>query len=693
MDDKKQLDLALRIWNTDAEYRARLENIRDVTRQRLPLDYTLNGRKYTVSPTPRGMAVIQMFASFPELLPRVMIPPVVTREREDEKATNIERFIRGIRRATRYGDIHPDDAFWLHYGESGRGILYTQFDVESAAQGEFPFVREAIDPLTFAFKASSRGLMYAVRSTVRDALELYDELAGVYEQVKDNAVEWAIPQNLRRAYDNYDSFPVNVMQLWTRDREYMWVGDECVWRFRDEPGRPHLMGRVPFDIGFCMQMPSERPEELGQGLISPILGNLKNESKMLDKAYLGFEFFFMPLVAMKENTGRVFFEQMVPGGQGYENVERYDITNPQVNAPMMEQLLTHNNDDINRTSLSETTFGDSGRALSGFAYSQVNSGPQRRNARLLDSGTETYKNHFNLILNRIAEYANEDAAQKFGVDDVEKYLSAFATYTPMRVNPTKELRMKVTLKSKDVQDYQIVELDFKPEPPEDANAKYQRAQLAKQVTMPQEYIDREVLKVESPEQVAQWRKDELLMQDPQWQARMLEMWKRKKLESDKSLAQEFQQQDIEQLPPELQEMVKQMLSQGATFGEAMDYIAQFMPQEEQAQEESEGMMPAEQEQMPMQGASPMEQPSQSGLPPEVEQFLMQLPPELQQMAMEMLQQGMSIDQVIANLNSPQLQMMAQQAQPQQGVGAGFVSPAQQGQTPVPPDQQSAMGGF
>ena len=705
MDEKNLHNLASRIWDNDATYRGQLEEVRAITRQRTASEYALNGKMMSAAPSPRGLANIQMFASFPELLPRVMIPPIINKEKEDEKATNIERFIRGIRRATKYGDIHPDDAFWVHYAESGRGILYAQFDVACARNGEFPFVREAVDPLTFAFKASGRGLMYAVRSVMRDTLELYDELAGTYAEVEENNPEWSIPAILREAYARADSFPVTVMQMWDREREYMWVGDECVWKFQDDYGRPHLMGRVPFDVGFCVQMPSDRPEELGMGIIRPVLENLKNESKMMSKAYNGFNYFFMPLVAMHDDMGNVFFEQMVPGGQGYKQIKNFNVINPQVNAPMMEQLLSHNNDDINRASLSETTFGDSGRALSGFAYSQVNAGPARRNARLLDGGTEAYKQHFNMILNRVAAYANAEAAAEFGIesDDVATYLDAFATFTPIRTNPNKELRIKVLLTSKDVAEYQIVDLDFKPEAPEDANAKYQRAQLSKTIGMPQEYIDREVLKVDSPEQVAQWRKEEMLMQDPQWQARILEMWKRQKLEQDRDLAKEFQEQDLAQLPPELQQVVRDAMAQGATFGEAMDYVEQFLPQTQgEAQDTGQEGMPGEmgqdmQGQGPMMQGQPPMQPQQDPLaqimamlPPELQQVFQD--PAVQQALMQMIQQGMSPDQAVEQIIQ-MLQGAPQQLQQPQGVGAGFVSPAQQGQMPVPPNQVAAMGGF
>lgn len=708
MDDSRYHDLAYRIWENDAVYRAQVEEIRKVTRQRVANKYILNDKMMDAAPSTRGQALIQMFASFPEVLPRVMIPPIVTREREDIQATNIERFIRGIRRATKYGDIHPDDAFWLHYGEAGRGILYTAFDVECAARGEFPFVRQAVDPLTFSFKASARGLMYAVRNTQRDALELYDELAGTYEKVKHNKPEWTIPTSLQDAYDNGSAVTVDVMQLWDREREYMWIGGECVWKFKGAEGRPHLMGRVPFDIGFCMQMPGDRPEELGWGIIKPVLENLKNEANMMTKAYNGFNYFFMPLIALQDISGRVFFEQFVPGA-GYDNINKYDIANPQVSAQMMEQLLAHNNDAINRASLSETTFGDSGRQLSGFAYSQVNAGPQRRNERLLDSGTDAYKNHYNLILSRIAEYANAESAKEFGVKDEKAYLDAFATFTPVKTNPNKELRIKVVLSSKDVSEYQIVEVDFKPEPTEDANAKYQRAQIAKGF-MPQEWIDREVLKVDAPEQVQQWRKEEMLMQDAQWAQRMMDVWKKQKLESDKDLRLEFQQQDLAQLPPEIQQMVEEMVRSGASFDEAMDAVAQFVPPEPAPPAPDammqQGMMPS-MGQPPM-GQPPMMMPQQGMMPPQqppmmmpqqpnmLEQLIASLPPEIQQLLqdptirqafLEMLQQGIPPEQAIQQL----MQML--QAQQQQAPSAAFVSPAQMGQSPLPPNQAAAMQGF
>jgi hypothetical protein len=219
-----------------------------------------------------------------------------------------------------------------------------------------------------------------------------------------------------------------------------------------------------------------------------------------------------------------------------------------------------------------------------------------------------------------------------------------------------------------------------------------------------EYIDREILKVESPEQIQQWRKDEALMQDPDWNARMLAKWKKDKLDNDKELAKEFQEQDIDSFSPEVAKMIREMIAQGATFDEAMQWGESVEPPQPQPQPvdpnslSPQGTMMMQDpnamamQQGMMQQGQPMQQqmPQQGMMDPQAqaEQYLMQLPPELQQVAVQMLQQGMTLEQVDAEL---QRMMAQQQAQAQQQPSGGFVSSAQMGMQPTTPDP--GMGGF
>lgn len=708
MAESKQHALAQRLWDADAAFRTQAENVKKLTRQTMVQDYVLNGRKYTVAPTAKPMAIVQMFAAFPEITPRISIPPLIQDNEEDEKASRIERFLNGVRRATTYGGIHPDDAVWIHGGEVGRGILYCQFDLDLAKEGVFPFRRKSIDPCTFAFKASDRGLVCAVTVEERDALELYDELYGVYEKVRDNKdTEWEIPDVLKRAYENYEQQTVRVMRFWDREREYMWVAGEPVWRMDGQEGRPHLMEEVPFQVGFVMQMPSDKPEQLGSGLIHFVRGDIINRSKMLDKAYLGFEFFFMPMVQIEGRDGTVRFEQAVPGAV-YEQGAKVAQINPVTNGNMLEQLLGHSEKEINDAALSETSMSGDIPSVSGFLFSQANSGPQRRNNRLLDSITDAYKKHYSLILNCIERFANREKAADFCGGDasaIKKYLASFTTFSPMKADPNKKVKLTVTLDSATVKGYQIVDVDFRPEPPEDANAKYQRAQLAK-AFMPQEHIDRDILKVESPEQIAQWRKEEILMTDPDWQARMIAMWKRQKLAQDEKLRTEFQMQDLEALPPEIRDLVLQAIQAGMSFDEAMaqadQLVAQSQPQQQpvdpnaQAQQVDANGQPIQQ---PMQGQP---QPQSTGQvdPAMLQQFLAQLPPEvaqlfqdpqIQQAFMQMIEQGMPPEQALQQII--QAVQQAQGQQQQQQPSGGFVSSAQMGQAPVSPTQTASMQGF
>ncbi len=318
-----------------------------------------------------------------------------------------------------------------------------------------------------------------------------------------------------------------------------------------------------------------------------------------------------------------------------------------------------------------------------------------------------------MILNRIEEFANEGKASEFGLagEVKEKYLSSFSTFSPMPSKPNSKIKTKVTLKSQDVKGYQVVEVDFKPEPPQDENAKYQRAQLAKPF-MPQEFIDREVLKVESPEQVAQWRKEEMLMQDPEWQARMLAKWKKDKLNADEDLAREFQAQDIDALPLELAQRVRELMAQGVTFTEAMDWAQQQIEAQTEGLSDLEGRRTREESaqtpQPNVQTSGLITQPAQTpAMTPEqalsarfgspqqrisdslAAQVPQQLPPEIQPLVMQLMQQGLTFEQAIQYLQ----ELTPAGSQPAQGVPSEFVSPTAMGQAPVSPEQAMSMQGF
>lgn len=643
----KQFQFAKRLWEADSAYRGQLEHIRLMTRQRQTLEYTLNGKSKSVAPTPRALAEVTMLTAMVLPVPRIQVPPVQQNKTEDEKKNQVQRFLHGVRRATRYGGIHPDDEFWFNYAEGGRGIMQLQFDSEAAKAGIFPFRRKAHDPMNFTFKASENGLICAVVVQERDTLEVYDELQGVYAKAAQAAdpesPEWSIPQTLQDCYTEYDSHKIKVTRFWDKEREYMWVEDEPVWKYQGQAGRPHLMRRVPFDVGFCMNAGSERLEELGIGIVKSVLGNLENESKMLDKAYLGFEFFYMPLVSVMETSGRLFFEQVVPGGQGYQNVQQHAIIQPAPNAQIMEQLISHNDSEVTRATFPEMQFGMGqmgGVRTAGYAIAQMLAGSNARIDKLLESGNDCYKSHFNLMLNCIEHLANAESAKPFvgkNKEQLANWLNSFTTFSPMKSLPDADILSAVTLGSADVKGYQVVELDFKPEPPTDENAKMQRAQLAKASNMPQQYVDREILKVESPEQVEMWRHEEALMaEDPDWKAKMLEVWKKDILDKDKQLAKEFQEQELAALPPQMELMVRALMKEGMTFAEAMQQVQQM--------QSAQGQPPAGAPTDLSQGQAP-----QPGAPP-------------------------------APTGAPA----------PQNVPAGFVPPAMQGQSPMPPQAQQAM---
>ena len=182
-----------------------------------------------------------------------------------------------------------------------------------------------------------------------------------------------------------------------------------------------------------------------------------------------------------------------------------------------------------------------------------------------------------------------------------------------KANPTAKRPARTVLKQSDVIGYTEVEIKLMPEAQQDENANAQRAGLLKD-TMPQEYIDREVLRVKSPDQVNQWRKEQMALQNPEWAKFKSVDDINQLLEADKKLYERWVESKATELKPEWVQLFQEMLAQGIRPLDAWGMVGQLM---------AGGQVQVPQQGQPLQQQSPMLnnagglQPDMQGVPPQM----------------------------------------------------------------------------
>jgi hypothetical protein len=634
MADDKQLAYANSIYSSHSAYFGRMEKVRAVVRMQDSAGTTINinGQTETFPPNGRALSLAMQFRSFASRQPKVTVTPKSNVDREETKAQNIERFLYGVPRAVSRVKKSPYADSIFNYAEVGRGILYTRFDETLAVQGKFPFRIKALDPLSCALHRGDEGLIagvvketYAAEALCKSLITYYED-AETYGKAKP---KWSVPKTLRAQAEDDPLSTVETLELLTDEYCCLYVGEDKVYEYELHPRG------VPLDVGFGMDLPSNKPEEWGLGLIYPIGGLLDNEWRLLNKETLANLYYSFPFLVYKDGEGNLYARHLKPSKDAYAQVAEYEITTPVPNYQGSELLLNKIEQSVGRLTLSEVSFGEGDDTNSGYQVNLLNQPAQMRIQDQMAEAKAMWERHYGRLLRYVEYYATEAMAKEMGAKDVEKYLSSFSTIAAGQFDPNQKESNRIALTSEMVKDYDEQDIDVKllPDPPADENAKAQRIGLYKEAGYPQEYVDKYIEKVENQAELKQFRQEQLLLeQNPLWAQFQLEETRIAVLEKD-----------------------KQKAGRWAEFLAAQGMDEQGNPLEEEPVAEPQ---PAPQD--PMAG---------SGL-----QLQM---PQIDPMT------GMPLDPMGAQLNP-------------MGVGADMVSPAMMGMQPLSPEeiamQQSFSGG-
>lgn len=539
----------------------------------------------------RAQAIVAQARSFIQSAAvKIEVIPRDNSQKEDEVTSKLERWLRGSQYSIQEqaGMVYRD-ALW-HYFESGQWILRTLFDVDKAIQGMFPFCVDAIDPRQFAFQKSGQGLICAVIQEEKPAEIVRYELESYYRSASEPM--WEIPSSLETA----GTRPIKVTRYYDDHDEYLWVDGAPVWC------KPHLMRRVPFDIAFCNDVPAtqDRPEEFGIGIIFPILDTLNNEQQIMTKVTAPVELMYWPMYMVPYPQGYKV-EQVYPGktfeGAGLDS-RAPQMVQPTPNYQVIEQLQGRMERDINRATLPEAAFGPMNVPLSGYAYYQALSGLQERLKDYARQPEIAYARHLSLLLWAVGRFNSNDLTTSLGLDgeQAKTYHASFAV--AMSVSDEtgrRRVKTRVDIDEKDVEGHGAVRVSLQPTMDKDEQSKFARAQMAKAMGMPDEYIYRDILQVEQPDAVINWkRSEELRAYNPQWQAFLMDDALQQLLALDKEMGKRFeawkaaqeeyqrQQQMSQQVQaqsnPEVQSAIQKLGEQGVPPGPANQMLQQTSAQ-------------------------------------------------------------------------------------------------------------------
>ena len=498
----------------------------------------INGKTETFPPNGRALSLVMQFRSFADRQPKVTVTPKTNQDREESKAQSIERFLYGVPRAVSKRKKSPYADALFNYAETGRGILYTRFDETLAVQGKFPFRVKAVDPLSCALHVGDDGLIAGVIKETYGAEALYRSLVTYYEDAEAYGKEkpkWSVPKKLRERAEEDPLGTIETLELLTDEYCCFYAGGEKVYEYELNPRG------VPLDVGFGIDVPSNKPEEWGLGLIYPISGMLDNEWKLLNKETLANLYYSFPFLVYKDGEGNLYARHLKPSLDAYAQVAEYEITTPVPNYQGSELLLNKIEQSIGRLTLSEVSFGEGDSTQSGYQVNLLSQPVQQRITDQMAEAKGMWERHYGRLLRYIEYYATEAMAKEMGAKDVKKYLDAFATIAAGHFDPQAKDTNRVALTAEMVKDYdeQDIDLQIIPEQEADENAKAQRLGLYAKM-YPQAYIDKYIEKAENQAELNQYRQEEALKaNNPLWMQFEMEETRIAVLEKDNQKAERW----------------------------------------------------------------------------------------------------------------------------------------------------------
>lgn len=575
--------------------------VRDLVRQRVEPKKVLDGRYLITARSAMAWAIVAQIRSFFERATRkVEVMPDASTRAEDARTSKNERWLIGSSEMVNRRASFVESQAIYNGIETGEMSLGAVFDPYLAKRGEFPIEVLAPDPQCVAYSRSHYGLTYFVLQETRTVDAIRDELTELSRRGKSVFISDKLLEEKPRTQ-------VEDTRLYTPTTETRWVDGEYVHT------RRHFCGRIPFDIAYFYDMPSEKPEEWGRGVISPVRDLLESYQQLIDMFTTDAELGQRPLGILFDGMKGYQIVQINPG-------EEYPIGNPQAtsftpvpynpNHQLLHELAAIINEQVDVAALPRSTFSGPQLQLSGYALDLYTQGVRARMEDLKKYPELALSSHYALRLQLVKRFATNEMAKRFSPDDTESYFNSFSVVgTGENKKGTPKRRTWWTLTAEDVTDNPIVYASLTPNLPADESAKMQRMQVALSSGFPWEWAARNVYDAENVDELLAQRELELLLSgDEMFKQFYFDVMKDRLFERDPKLGKSFmawleEQNLLEQaeqpmdgnqiqVPPELSflpeqqpepegqlaippELLEQMMAQG--YGQMQPEMAQMSP--------------------------------------------------------------------------------------------------------------------
>lgn len=606
-DEQQIYQLAERVYSAYGEAHKRINEARNLVRYRL-VDEMKELEAQAIRPaySSRPLATVHQARAFAD--DAVIEWEVLDFDnslKESRKTTKLERWLGGVKGELARTVGFPIADFFYDYFEAGRGILKLGFDETRACAGEFPFLIESVDPAGYARVRSNRGLVFVVEKETKDATVLCDELYGHYGDAKAKR-SWKIPDELKELEKHSPYATVELTRCY--DREYEWcylsyVGSESGSESKPIVGqllwkREHCMGQVPYVEAFCVPTTGNRPEELGMGVIYPVLSMLRQENILFSKFANDAEVGSRPLAHYIGVDGAVVVEQVYPGYRTNGPAREWKEMILSQNEVVLDKLSAHAQNDIARMTFPEIAFSGNILQLSGEAYRQALSGLGAKLKQFMNQPQVALSLLASMLLERVEYFMTPEMARTFSPKDTETYMQSCSVALSVKSSRGKE-EGAFALTAKDVKGHYRVNVTIEPSLPQDDNARIDRFVQVRGAGVPFEIAVREHLHAKNPEEYIEAYNHELLMAEyPEYKKTTLDMMLIDKLERDEAFAHMFllnAQKTLEQAEQEQQA--------------AMEQQAQQPPMEQPPP----GSMPPPPQLLPPQGGQPLQLPATAGM--------------------------------------------------------------------------------
>ena len=438
--------------------------------------------------------------------------------------------------------------------ETGEMILGQGFNPYLAKQGQFPIEVFAPDPLSSAYARSNYGLTHFISQEFRSVAALRDELHTYLARGSGAGIN--VPESVS---DGGVTDLLEDTRMYTKTHEVRWVEGELVYR------RKHFQPRIPVDVGYFGDMPSDLPEEWGRGIVGPVADLLELQQQLIDVFATDAELGQRPLGLLFDGMGKYEIVRLAPGEEYGEGKAPNTALTPIPYAPnhqLLHELAEMIGAQIDFASLPRSVFSGANIQLSGYALDLFN---QPIKAKLDDWKKYpelVLASHYEMRLMQVRRFNTPEMAQKFSPDDAELYHRSFNVMatddTPDQTTSRQNMKW-YGLTADDVGESPSVMVSIDPNLPADEAARMQKMQAAVGMTGAFEWSARNVGKLENLDDLLRERDLQFLVQtDPLFQPFYQDYVKSRVLQQDKDMAkahtaymraqEQLQQQEQPQAP-------------------------------------------------------------------------------------------------------------------------------------------------